>query len=222
MPTKIQGPGHAKITATTTWPCFQATKLFAIAILLYLVWLLHPDTGTLIFFEFFLVPMRLYYVVALSQSYNIVAFLALDFFLCILMIVLPTKFRSFYLEDKMVQDHPDIGCDTTPPPPHPPHPHINHHLCVRTVPPGLSHQQEAGLSTRPSHSGSRWTPFPPPKFFGVEKSDAKPESPFWHFQKFATGKSCFFFLLSVAKNGIYWSFLDHILHLFMTKKLIIS
>ena len=33
-------------TVATTRPCFQATKLFVIAILLYLVWLLHLDTGT--------------------------------------------------------------------------------------------------------------------------------------------------------------------------------
>ena len=43
-------------TVATTRRFFQATKLFVIAILLYLVWLLHGDTETEIFFEFFLIP----------------------------------------------------------------------------------------------------------------------------------------------------------------------
>ena len=43
-------------TTATTWPGFQATNLFFIALLLYSLWLLHLDTEKLIFFEFFLVP----------------------------------------------------------------------------------------------------------------------------------------------------------------------
>ena len=46
-------------TVATTRPCFQATTLTVIAILLYLEWLLHLDTETLIFFEFCLVPEAL-------------------------------------------------------------------------------------------------------------------------------------------------------------------
>ena len=42
-------------TAATTWPWFQATTLFVIAILLYFLWLLLLDTKTLIFFTFVLV-----------------------------------------------------------------------------------------------------------------------------------------------------------------------
>ena len=56
-------------TAATKWQCFQATKLFAIAILLYLLWLLHQDTEIKIFFESFLVPEALLFchVVAIKK-----------------------------------------------------------------------------------------------------------------------------------------------------------
>ena len=40
-------------TVATLRPCCQATKLFVIVILLYLEWLLHLDTDTEIFFDFF-------------------------------------------------------------------------------------------------------------------------------------------------------------------------
>ena len=42
-------------TVATTLACFQATKLFVIAILLYLLWLLYLNTEALLFFVFFLV-----------------------------------------------------------------------------------------------------------------------------------------------------------------------
>ena len=56
-------------TVATTRSCFQATKLFVIEILPYLMWLLHLCRQKDVFF---LVPEALY-VVALSRSYKIVA-----------------------------------------------------------------------------------------------------------------------------------------------------
>ena len=50
-------------TVETTRPCFQATILIFIAILLYCIWcgyLPYLDTETKIFFEFFLVPEALF------------------------------------------------------------------------------------------------------------------------------------------------------------------
>ena len=46
-------------SAATTWPCFKATKLLVIALLLYSLWQLHLDTKTLTFFTFFRVPEAL-------------------------------------------------------------------------------------------------------------------------------------------------------------------
>ena len=40
-------------TAATTWPCFQATQFYVIAKLLYVLWLLHPDTETKILYKLF-------------------------------------------------------------------------------------------------------------------------------------------------------------------------
>ena len=67
-------------TVVTTRPCFQATKLFVIAILLYLVQLLHLQTSRSKYFSNFFWSLRLCYVVALllSRSYKIVACPALN------------------------------------------------------------------------------------------------------------------------------------------------
>ena len=60
-------------TAATTWPCFQVTKLFVIAILLYWLWRIYRRRDFNIFYFFW--SQRLYYVVVLSLK--IVACLAL-------------------------------------------------------------------------------------------------------------------------------------------------
>ena len=61
-------------TATTTWACFQATKLLVIALLLisilYSLWLLYLDNETFTFFEFSFVP------VALSRCRNVAVVVA--------------------------------------------------------------------------------------------------------------------------------------------------
>ena len=40
----VDRAGHATILSQTMWPCFQGTKLFVIAILLYLLWLPNLDS----------------------------------------------------------------------------------------------------------------------------------------------------------------------------------
>ena len=61
-------------TAETTGPCFQAMKLFIIALCINTLWQLHLDTETFTLSNFFL-SLKLYYVLALSllRSKKIVA-----------------------------------------------------------------------------------------------------------------------------------------------------
>ena len=43
-------------SVATKWPCYHSTKLFVVAILLYLLLLPHLDTEAQLFFDFCLVP----------------------------------------------------------------------------------------------------------------------------------------------------------------------
>ena len=54
-------------TATTTGTCFPATSLLVIAVYLYLLWLLHFDIETLIFFVFYRIVGMVFVVAKLKN-----------------------------------------------------------------------------------------------------------------------------------------------------------